>query len=79
MSAMNFCVASARSRARGSGVVVGDSPARRRWCCVTASGIWMRVSEIFSLFLVSGERRGEAEDRERVVSKQGSKKRTMGA
>ena len=75
MSAMNFCVASARSRARGSGVVVGDSPARRRWCCVTASGIWMRVSEIFSSF-VGG---GEAEDRERVVSKPGRKKRTMGA
>lgn len=39
MSAMNFWVARARRRVRGRGVVVGERPARRRWCWVTASGI----------------------------------------
>lgn len=58
MSAMNFWVASARSRDRCSGVcgmlgsvaVVllavggGGRPARVRWWAVTASGIWWEVS-----------------------------------
>lgn len=36
---MNFCVASAKRRESGRGVLCGGSPARARWCAVTASGI----------------------------------------
>lgn len=36
---MNFCVASARRRESGRGVLCGGSPARARWWAVTASGI----------------------------------------
>ena len=44
MSAMNFWVARARRRWRGRGVRgEGGRPARRRWCDVTASGIWMQA------------------------------------
>ncbi len=58
---MNFWVARARRRARGKGVLFGGRPARRRWCCVTASGICWKGEVCISLAKEDTQQRADSD------------------